>query len=342
MKSKPRAGFYSGVFLLLVLALSWTPAFADEIVLSNGDRLTGTVVKAQEGQMTIKTEYADAITVSMDKVKEIRTDSPAEIHLVGGEVLTGKIKTTEGKMLAIEPAPGGVVSTVDVRKVASINPPAEPRAKLTGNISLGGTLQSGNTDSGSFTAAADSSIKRERDRFGTRFMFNYEEENDEATTRNLFGALKYDYFFTETYYGYLSVEMQKDRFKDLNLRTVVGPGMGYQVWDDSIKFLLLEAGVAYFSEDRRIAEDDEWITARLAGQFQYTFSKYLKFFDWFEMHPSLEDVDDFIARNEAGILSPIGAGWSLKLSHLLEYNHTPPPDVSKTDQLWTLGLQYSF
>jgi putative salt-induced outer membrane protein YdiY len=173
-------------------------------------------------------------------------------------------------------------------------------------------------------------------------MFNYEEENDEATTRNLFGALKYDYFFTEKYYGYLSVEMQKDRFKDLNLRTVVGPGMGYQFWDDSIKFLLLEAGVAYFSENRRIAEDDEWITARLAGQFQYTFSKYLKFFDWFEMHPSLEDVDDFIARNEAGILSPIGAGWSLKLSHLLEYNHTPPPDVSKTDQLWTLGLQYSF
>jgi len=224
----------------------------------------------------------------------------------------------------------------------AINPPPKPPAKLTGNIALGGSLQTGNTDRRSFAAAADASIRGERDRFGVRFLFNYAEEKDEVTARNLYGALKYDYFFTKKFYGYLGLEMLKDRFKDLNLRTIVGPGVGYQIWDDPIKFLLFEAGITYYSEDRRTAEDDSWVAARLAGNFRYTLSKFLTFSDRLEIYPSLANANDFTLRNEAAILSPIGAGWSLKLANILEYDNDPPRNVSKTDLTWILGLQYSF
>ena len=71
----------------------------------NGDKLTGTVVKVEGGKLTLKTDYAGAIEIQVDKVKKIITDNPAEVHLVGGEILKGKIKTTEDGKLAVEPSP---------------------------------------------------------------------------------------------------------------------------------------------------------------------------------------------------------------------------------------------
>ena len=329
-------------FVFLALAIPAANSLADEVVLANGDKLTGTIVKVEAGKLTLKTEYAGAIEILIDKVKKIVTDNPVEIHLTGGEVLKGKIRTTAEGKLAVEPSPDRAASTVEMNKVVAINPPPKPPAKLTGNIALGGSLQTGNTDRRSFAAAADASIRGERDRFGVRFLFNYAEEKDEVTARNLYGALKYDYFFTKKFYGYLGLEMLKDRFKDLNLRTIVGPGVGYQIWDDPIKFLLFEAGITYYSEDRRTAEDDSWVAARLAGNFRYTLSKFLTFSDRLEIYPSLANANDFTLRNEAAILSPIGAGWSLKLANILEYDNDPPRNVSKTDLTWILGLQYSF
>ena len=342
MGNKLRGFLYGMFFVFLSLGIPTANSLADEVVLTNGDKLTGTIIKAEAGKLTLKTEYAGAIEILIDKVRKIATDNPVEVHLRGGEVLKGKITTSEEGKLAVEPSPERTASTVEMNKVAAINPPPKPAAKLTGNISLGGSLQSGNTDRNSFSAAADASIRGERDRFGIRFMFNYAEEDDQITTRNLFGALKYDYFFTKKFYGYLAVEMLKDRFKDLNLRTIVGPGVGYQIWDDPVKFLLFEGGITYFSEDRRIAEDDSWVSARLAGQFRYTLSRYLTVSERLEIYPSFANADDFTLRNEAAILSPIGAGWSLKLENILEYDNDPPRDVSKTDLTWVLGLQYSF
>lgn len=340
-KKMIRMVFVSVVFLF-GLALIVAGAKADEVVLVNGDKMTGTVVKVEGGKLTLKTEYAGAVEIQADKIKSIITDHPAEVHLVGGEVLKGKIKTTEEGKLSVEPSPERTASTVEMSKVVAINPPPKPPAKLTGNISLGGAYQTGNTDRRSFSAAADASIKGERDRFGIRFLFNYAEEKEEVTARNLYGALKYDYFFTKKFYGYLGLEMLYDPFKDLNLRTIVGPGVGYQFWDDPVKFLSLEGGIAYYAEDRRDAEDDSWVAARLAGAFRYTLSKYLTFSDRLEFYPSLANANDFTLRNEAAILSPIGAGWSLKLANIIDYDNSPPQYISKTDMTWILGLQYSF
>jgi hypothetical protein len=70
--------------LLLGFTLIAAGALADEIVLVNGDRLTGTVVKVEGGKLTLKTEYAGPIEIQADKIKSIMTDHPAEVHLVGG------------------------------------------------------------------------------------------------------------------------------------------------------------------------------------------------------------------------------------------------------------------
>src|ERR1700744_5388039 len=45
----------------------------DVLIFTNGDQLTGTLVRAASGSVVFKSEMAGEITVSLDKVKELRS-----------------------------------------------------------------------------------------------------------------------------------------------------------------------------------------------------------------------------------------------------------------------------
>ncbi len=209
-------------------------------------------------------------------------------------------------------------------------------------MNLGAGLQSGNTDRVNASFGFEAARRSERDRFGLRFLYNYAEEDDAISARNTFGALKYDYFFTKVVFGYMGIELLNDRFKDLNLRTIVGPGAGYQVWDDSEKSLLVEAGISYFSEDLREGDDDSWMTGRLAADVSYMIGSAIVVTDRLVVYPSLENLGEYQLRNEAALTTPLVSRWSFRLSNILERDSHPPEDVKKHDVHWILGLQHDF
>src|SRR6266487_1099755 len=74
--------------LCLVAAL---PAFADEIVFKNGDRLTGTIKTADGGKLTIDTSVAGTVTVNMIDVKTFSTQEPITIKLQDGSIIKDKV-----------------------------------------------------------------------------------------------------------------------------------------------------------------------------------------------------------------------------------------------------------
>jgi hypothetical protein len=76
-----------------------------------------------EGKLTFKTDYAGIIEIQMGKVKQIITDNPVAVHLTSGEVVKGKVAPVEEGKLAVEPSPERGATTVEMEKIASINPP---------------------------------------------------------------------------------------------------------------------------------------------------------------------------------------------------------------------------
>ena len=327
-------------FLVVQVVLLSGTALADKVVLENGDTLTGTVVKLQGGTLTLKTDYSGPVEIQAAKIKSVVTDQPVEVHTTSGEILKGKLKVVESGKLAVEPSPDRAAADVDWQKVAAINPP--PQGLWTGSVAVGGNLQSGNTDRMGLSVAAGGERRTDRDRFSLGFLFNYGEEEGEITARNTYGNLKYDYFFTKKLYGYLSLELLNDKFQDVKLRTVVGPGIGYQIWDDPIKSLAFEAGASYYSNNRYTFEDDDYWAARLGLNFRYTFFKYIVFTDRFLYYPSLETFSNYTLRNEAALTTPLGVNWALKLANILQYDNNPAPGYGNTDVQWILGIQYSF
>ena len=75
----------SALFLLLTAALlPAQQAYADELIMKDGSRLIGEVVKRENGTLEFKTSYAGVINISWDEVAELHADEPP--LLAGGDV----------------------------------------------------------------------------------------------------------------------------------------------------------------------------------------------------------------------------------------------------------------
>jgi hypothetical protein len=77
------------ILAILVAFSLCSASFADQIVLTNGDRLTGTITKSDDKMLAIKTEFAGDVTVQWPAVQEIH--STQALHLVtrGEKTLVG-------------------------------------------------------------------------------------------------------------------------------------------------------------------------------------------------------------------------------------------------------------
>jgi putative salt-induced outer membrane protein YdiY len=296
------------MYILLMLFLLPAQAFADELILENGDRLSGTVTGMTEGFLTISTQYSEPIQIQKAKVKRIFMRNDALVQMSNGEVLKGKIDTEESGKLYIQSSDSRGNTAIEWDKVASINPPPVAGPAWKGSITLGGNSQTGNTSRSSLSIGADATRRSLNDRISLRVLYNYARENKVMSTRNVYGALKYDYFFTKIFYGYVGMELLNDKFKDLSLRTIAGPGVGYQIWEDSVKALSVEAGLTYVSDNYKVAEDNNYLSARLAGNFSYKLWDNVVFGDQLILYPNLDHLGRYKLRNEAAITSALGAG----------------------------------
>lgn len=333
--------FAASLSLVIVLLCSQS-VLAATVTLANGDHLTGTISRLQDGKLYLQTPYAEKeLEINWQDVARIESDAEVTVQLHDGEIVKGQLQPVgDGSRFSVT---GATVraEALSLAEIQAINPPDQV-ARFKGSITLGGSKQSGNTDRTSANVAVDAVRKTKRHRVTLGFLYNYASESGDLTERNTFGRLKYDYFYLDKGYVYLNTEFLNDRFKDLKLRTVVGPGAGYQLWDDDKKSLAFEGGLAYYNVDRSAGSDDSWLSARLATIFDYTFDLGPEFSDTLTVYPSLEN-SDFTLRNEAAITSPVAYGWALQLRNIIEHDSNPAaPGVKKTDYSWILGLNYAF
>jgi small nuclear ribonucleoprotein (snRNP)-like protein len=82
---------YALIFFILCPAL----LFADQIVLKNGDRLTGTIEESDNKTLVIKTEFAGEVTVQWPSVQEINSTQPLYVSLSDGKTVVGTVTTSE-------------------------------------------------------------------------------------------------------------------------------------------------------------------------------------------------------------------------------------------------------
>ena len=327
------------LFFALIIGVGSSPALADKIEFGDGNILQGTVSTLKDGTLIFSTDYAKKIKIPVDKIKTVSTDKAVTLHLVNKSTLKGKLTTLEDGQFAIILEPVGETVPFKWDQLKHIN---KPPGGWSGSFAAGGTVQTGNVERTSISAGFDAKREWEHDRFLIRLLHNYAAESGEVTARNTFGALKFDHFFTDSFFTGLSLEMLKDKFKDLNLRAIIGWGLGYRIWNDDVKTLEIEAGVTYFSEDLNMGMDDQFASGRIGINYSYQVLENLVFKDFMLYYPSFKKPKEYRLRNEASLTSQLGSGWSAKLAHIFDQNSDASPMFEDKDHQFIFALQYSF
>src|ERR1035441_9909080 len=84
--------------LSLLVCLAVSAAWADQVVMKNGDRVTGSIIKKDGKNLTIKTDHFGVVPTSGEQVESVRADKPVHVVLADGKTVQGTLATTNGKV----------------------------------------------------------------------------------------------------------------------------------------------------------------------------------------------------------------------------------------------------
>lgn len=338
-----------GLYLIPGLGMAGT---LGKITLKDGSQVYGEIVEMTEGMMTIKTLFheGDPIKIKWSEVTGIDTVEPMTFVLSNGTILQGKTAMTQPGTLDVktellpEPIP------VQLGSVLAVNPPVKKPVVFTGNANFGGSVTAGNTDLKNFSFVGELIARSERLRLTLLGRYLYGENDGELNARNAFGTIKLDFFLRKRFYVYTGALFEQDTFQDLNLRSSVFAGPGYQFIEEGdyanpyLNKLQLHAeiGLGYFNEDFKRADDVNYFSGRWAINFNWPVLPWLTLFHQHQGFPSLEKTSDWYVTSQQGIRMTIWENFITTFQVNWRYDNSPAPDTKKADTQYILALGYAF
>jgi putative salt-induced outer membrane protein YdiY len=334
-------------YRLVIFWVAWlvlcVPAAADQVTVKNGSVIIGDILHMTEGKLKMKTEFAGEIEIPWEQVSAVETDETLPVVLGEQGSLNAVLESPEPGKAEIIAASEDVTGIVDLSRVTAINPPPPPPIRWTGSIVGAYSKSTGNTENTVAALKADTRRRTAKDRITVGFLWNYKEDEDGLTERNVMFETKYDYFFNEKLFGYGNLRLENDKFKDLRVRTGAGAGLGYQFVETKRVDFSVEGGLSYVNEDFYDAEDDDFVAGRLASNLDaWIIEEWLRFLQSTAWLVNLEDTGDWLLYTDTSLRLKITKDWSANAGLIYNYESEPPPDTEKEDTTYLLGLAYEF
>jgi len=330
------------MMLVMASVLATAVARADEVVLNNGDRITGKLVELADGTLTIKTEYAGTVKIDWDKVESFSTDAPVYVN-IGDNVVRATVSESTSGTATLQSDELPTSGSVELSRLKSISYDKKPAVRVSGRINVGASTTSGNTNADQLNGEFEFVARTDKNRVTVLAEVNKAKNDGEQTESNWTAYLGYDHFVSERLYAYASASAENDKFKDINLRTTLGAGAGYQFYDTKKTNLAMELGLSYVNTDYIDAEDDDYPAARWAMNFtQKLFDSRIEFFNRDSVFSDLQDSKNYFFRTRTGLRFPIVERMNSTIQYNYDYDNQPAPGRVKEDKAWLFTLGYTF
>ncbi len=339
----------SGLAITLCLAAAAVAEEAvvhqDEIVLKSGSTIVGTVTGSRDGVVTIETDFAGALEISLDKIASAKTSGPVVIQLADETVLPEQplVIQDEQLVIATQTSPA---ETYALEEVLLVNP--EPWElgqgyRWKGVVSVAASAQRGNTDTDEADYSLESVWRSKRDRYTLRYNGENDKTNGETTVEQWYAQGKYDYFFDGPVYGGIQGSAEHDKFTDLDLRYLIGPYIGRQFYEAPVFTLSAEVGASYVDEDFIEAEDKEYAAGNWAvnASSNYLGGDSRLYLDHRGI-VSMEDASDYILNTIFGLAFPLLWDFEAAAEVQLDYDNGAVEGVDELDQTYRFRVGYTW
>jgi hypothetical protein len=325
---------------LLAVWLLPGAASADELIFKNGDRLQGTVIDAVAGKLRFDSAVVGKVTASVAELESFTTEEAVEVHLQDGTVLSDRItRDAVGTMhFSTEPS-----RALDLEQIDGINP--EPVA-WHGSLTAGLDIDRGDTDEQDADVEFKARWVGERYRYDLRLLYDGDRSRsdggDYETSDRLYrGRMQLDRLLTDRLFVYTRLRGERDGVADLDLRTSLGSGLGYKLFNRPGFSFEVQSGLAWTHEDY---EDDSQDTDFPSGVLTWDLKKALRgglhFFHDGEWSPSLREFNDIqLLTTDTGLRLDLARGWFTQAKVRWEIDTEPAAGKERdnVDYIFSLG-----
>jgi putative salt-induced outer membrane protein YdiY len=329
--------------------------FADQVVLKNGDRLTGSIIKSDNKSLVIKTEFEGEVTVQFLAIQELKSEQQLHVGLADGKTVVGPVTTSDGKFEVATKASGTVeapkesvlLMRSDAEQVAyekSQNPGLLEGWK--GGLDLGFGLTRGNSETKNFALAFVAARTGRRDKLslyaGSIYATNDAAGATPHTTANANkGGARYDHNVDSRLFVFGNTDFMTDALQDLNLRSVFGGGLGYHIIKRESTTLDILGGFNYTRENY-VQFTRNFAAAQIGDEFMHKLGKATILTQNLYIFPDLSNTGEYRTNFNFGTVTKFNKwlGWQNNFGDIFVTN--PPEGKRQNDIVFTTGLNIAF
>jgi putative salt-induced outer membrane protein YdiY len=354
------------VLLMAVLCFLVVSARADQVTLKNGDRLTGTIVKSDAKIMLIKTEFAGEVSVQWDAVTSITSTQPLHLGLKDGETVVGTVATSDGKFEVATKTTGEVTAPKDT--VVAVRNDEEQKAydaeiarlrnpRLTdfwsGILDTGLSVTRGNSATLTYNLSAKAARVTTRDKISVYSTAVYATDAttppSRTTAHAIRGGIRGDLNVDDRLFVFGFSDFEFDQFQHLDLRNVLGGGLGYHVINTKNTVFDVFGGgdfeQEYFSpnpptEPTSLTRKSGEIV--LGEELNTKANNRTTFSEKFSLFPNVSNVGEYRFQLDATAATRLKTWLSWQVTYSDRYLSDPLPGLKKNDVLLSTGLRLTF
>lgn len=353
---------------VLILALA-SAAFADQITLKNGDRITGTVVKSDGKTLVIHTDSAGDVTVKFDAVAKISTEKALHVALKNGQTVNGTITTTDDKIDVAtttgKPVEAPTADVVAIRNDAdqlAYEKALHPTLLegWNGGANIGFSLTRGNSQTENLSLGFNAARLTNTDKITlyTNAVYGTNQLATPSTTANTeMGGIRYDRNINPRLFGFISADFSSNGLQDLNLRSVGSLGLGFHAIKKDTTTLDILAGGNFTDENYTQFTTNTAVTPpvttssklihnyaalTLGEELTHKMGKSSVLTEKLYFFPDLSEAGQYRGTFDVALVTKINKwfGWQSNVSDI--YVSNPPLGTRDNDVVLTTGLNVTF
>jgi len=329
------------VLLLLIVVSDPVYSFADVVYFDNGDKLSGDIASLVENKLTLENTPVGKVEIDTAKVKTFTTEEPIDIYFMDGESESKIVEKSDGGQIAVKTDGLDELKQVKIGDIYRLGP-LDDAVIWSGNVRSGLNGSNGDSDTLNFNAGFNLQRRSLRDRTRLNAEYIFQQSDGETDENKWFSDLQYDYFISDDVYSFSLFRIEQDESSDLDLRTILSTGLGYQwIEKKDLKFST-EAGLSWLYEDFSTGMSDNKLTLRLAYNYENNLWDKVRFFNNFEIYPKITDPSDFFLTTTAGLRTNVSKTIFTEAKVIYEYDSTPAEGNGKNNvnYLFSLGMNF--
>lgn len=348
---------------LLIAAMSLLGAcslWADQVTLTNGDRVTGSILRGDTKSLVVKTDNTGEVTIKWDSIASISAPGPLHFGLSDGQTIVGAVETVNGRFTITTQTVGVVNATKEsVQFIRSNEEQAKAQAELdrlrnprlvdlwTGFLDMGFAASRGNANTQTLTLATNATRSTTRDKIAVYYTSIFSSSDftsgaSQTTANSKRGGVAYNLNVNKKAFVFGSVDLESDQFQSLDLRFVPAGGGGYHAIATTPTQLDLRVGIAgnreFFSTGLNRNSAELLLGENLAHKFTGTTSleQRLTYF------ANLSNTGAYRVNFDISAVTALRKWFSWQVTVSDRFLSNPIPGRKKNDILFSTGVRISF